>query len=210
MINDCPLILPSFPHQGQYNSPVWWQSALGWWIPFSPITFGDSEGDTRWKNQRPLGKPLNTQWVNLRSFCLAQTYWTSYTSDPKRLVEVIISKKRLERLWDPSWLKAGWCTSKYIHLVAWTRLVSQQKASWWFSLNPTRGVPSFHLWQMGSLAGAADPVASSLNGWCCHLVPVGEDGSLDAEGEGTVKGVSLTGEPAVGWQLVGRPVVCYP
>ena len=73
-----------------------------------------------------------------------------------------------------------------------------------------RGFPSFHLQQVGSSAGVAGPVASSLDGQHHHLVPMGDDGGLDTEGGGLLMGVLLPGKLAVGWQLVGRLVVCYP
>ena len=125
------------------------------WIPFSPITFGDSEWDIKWKNWRPLEVGRGDHL-------------------PKKTGEIMES----------SWWKVGQCTSKYICLVAWTRSVSQQKASQWFSLSPMRGFPSFCLRWAGSLTGVAGPVASSLDGLHHHLVPVGEDGSIDAEGGG--------------------------
>ena len=53
-----PLVWPSFPHQRQWVTLLKWQRASGSCIPTSPITFGDSEGGTTWRNLRPLGKNL--------------------------------------------------------------------------------------------------------------------------------------------------------
>ena len=54
-----PSFCLSFPHQGQWVTPVKWQSVLGWCMPMSPITFGDSKVDTAQKNLRPLGRVLS-------------------------------------------------------------------------------------------------------------------------------------------------------
>ena len=124
-------------------------------------------------------------------FLQVQTSLTLWILDPKSLAEEIISWKTLERSWDPSWLTVRWCVSKTICLVAWTRLVSWQKFSWWVSLSPTRGSPSLHFWWVNSSAGAVEPVASPPDGWCHCLLPVGGDGSLDAKGRGAVDGGSL-------------------
>ena len=39
-----PSFCPSFPHHGQWVTPLKWWSASGWWILVRPKTFGDSGG----------------------------------------------------------------------------------------------------------------------------------------------------------------------
>ena len=53
-----PSFWPSFPHQGQWVKPLKWQRASGLCISTNPITFGDSDGGTTWRNLRSFGKDL--------------------------------------------------------------------------------------------------------------------------------------------------------
>ena len=60
VVDDCPLILAPFLHQGQWVMPLKWHSVSGSCMPISPITFGDSNGGTVLRNFRPFGKALST------------------------------------------------------------------------------------------------------------------------------------------------------
>ena len=57
-----PSFCPSFPHQGQWVTPLKWWSALGWWMLVKPMTFSDFEGDTGQKISNLLAGSLECSW----------------------------------------------------------------------------------------------------------------------------------------------------
>ena len=56
MINHGPLILALLSTPRAVGYATEWQRASGLCIPTSPITLGDLEVGTTWRNFRPLGK----------------------------------------------------------------------------------------------------------------------------------------------------------
>ena len=52
------LVCPTLLCQGQWVTPLKWQSASRSCMSISPITFRDSDGDTALRNFRPFGRAL--------------------------------------------------------------------------------------------------------------------------------------------------------
>ena len=58
MVDDGSFVLPFLPTPQAMGYHIETMELLGWWILVKPMTLGDSEGDTGWKNFKPLGKVL--------------------------------------------------------------------------------------------------------------------------------------------------------
>ena len=124
--------------------------------------FGTSVGEMIQKKWMSFGEILATQLAAMKSFWPLQVSCTSWTSVPRKLVEVAIRWKMEERLYDPYCSKLAQWNFWLAHLATFMTSDSLEKASHQgtFRAFPT-SLPSFCLLKGHSLGMSSMLAASS-------------------------------------------------
>ena len=188
-----PSFCPTLLHQGQWVTPLKWQSVSRSCMPISPISFGDLDGDTALRNLRPFGKALSVYLACCNSSGPVHTSWISQMEEPSRPVDSIMHLKMPVKLQVFSSLKFRLCLLKYSSLASFTRLESWLNASWQLCDNALcRGSVPCHF-ELGGPSGVALDVvplggetSTGSGEGCCYLglgawSGTGEEGATGAD-----------------------------